>query len=187
MFHHRRTVRNLLCPLHLFFQYKSYSGQVKVVHNHMSHIQVMLTWVCHCLIRFTSSHPCLISNSGHCAQGLFEPEWALGLFRHAEELQAALETCQHHSSQQPLTVQGATAWCSSAQHFSYASRLLSSPSLLVSSLLFSSLLFSSLLFSSLLFSSLLFSSLLFSSRMKIMSLLYIKHWENLPVRGNVEP
>ncbi len=123
----------------------------------MSHIQVILTWVCHCLIRFTSTPPCLISNSGHCAQGLFEPEWALFFFRQADELQAVLETCQHHSSQQSLTVQGATEslvlFCTT-QHSS-----------LFSSLLFSSLLFSSLLFSSLLFSSLLFSSLLFTSNL----------------------
>jgi len=99
----------------IFFQCKSYSGHVKAMHNHMSHIQVMQTWVS--TVSFISpplarkcpplgASPGLISNSGHCAQGVFEPKWALGLFRHAEELQAALETCQHHSSQQSLHYAG---------------------------------------------------------------------------------
>ncbi len=116
----------------------------------MSHIQVILTWVCHCLIRFTSTPPCLISNSGHCAQGLFEPEWALFFFLDKQMSSRLywkpvniIQASSHSLSREPQR-----AWCSSAQH---------------NTLLFSSLLFSSLLFSSLLFSSLLFSSLLFSS------------------------
>lgn len=104
----------------------SYSGHAKAMYIHACHIQVMQTFllVCHSFHLFSLL----------CAQiqGGFELYWLFGLLRHAEEPQATLGTCQHHSCQQSLTDQGFTAWCfSGEQHLStlqhHTSPLFSSP------------------------------------------------------------
>lgn len=101
----------------IFFQCKSYSGHVKVMHNHTSHIQVMQTLVCHCLVH--SPPLCSISNSGHCAQGVFEPEfveWVCLDMQRSSRLHWKPVNIIQASSHS--TLQGATAWFSSAQHHS---------------------------------------------------------------------
>lgn len=68
----------------------------------------------------------LCSDSGDCVKGGFELYWLFGLLRRAEEPQATLGTCQHHSCQQSLTDQGFIAWCfSGEQHLYTSSRLFS--------------------------------------------------------------